>query len=76
MFLVEYCIFFSINFGYISDPLHDVNNFQHLLGVEEWSTEVVCGALSGLAIKPPEHFDVVLVFLLVALGNFHTYLIR
>ena len=74
MSLVECCNFFSINFGYISDPLHDAKiSSICLFRVEEWSTGAVCGAHLGLAVKPPEHhLDIVLVPLLVALDNCHT----
>ena len=72
--LVECCGFFSINLGYISDPLHDAKiSSICLFGVEEWSAGGVCGTRLGLAIKSPEHrLDVVLVSLLVALDDFHT----
>ena len=67
MSLVECCSFFSINFGYISNPLHNVNiSSVCLFGMEEWSAGAVCGVHLGLAIKPPEQcLDVALVFLLV-----------
>ena len=45
MSLGECCSFFSINFGYISDPLHDVNiSSICLFGVEGWSAGALCGA--------------------------------
>ena len=67
-FHVECCSFFSINFEYISDPLHDVNiSSICLFRAEERNTEAVGGARLGLAIKPLENpLDVVLVSLLVA----------
>ena len=38
---MEYCSFFSMNFGYISDYLQDANiSSICLFGVEEWSTGV------------------------------------
>ena len=72
--LVKCCSFFSINFGYISDPLHDFSISSICLHeVEGWSTGAVFGACLGLAIKPPEHrLDVVLVSLLVTSDGFYT----
>ena len=71
--LMEFCSFFSISFGYISYPLHDINiSSIFLFGVEECSIGAVCGEHLGLTIKPPKHrLDVVLVSLLVALDGFH-----
>ena len=73
MSLVEWCSFFSINFGYIPEPSRGVNIFSIcLFGVEEWCTGVVCGARLVLVVKSAEHLlDVVLVSLLVALDDFH-----
>ena len=67
-FHVECCSFFSINFEYISDPLHDVKiSSICLFRAGERNAEAVGGARLGLAIKPLEHpLDVVLVSLLVA----------
>ena len=68
-FLVEFWSFFSINFGYVSDPLCNVNiSNVCLFEVEECCT----GGRFKLAIKLREHrLDVVLVTLLVALDNFY-----
>ena len=53
-----------MNFGYLSDPLHDVIISSICLAeVEEWGTGAVSGARLKMTIKPPEHcIDVVLMF--------------
>ena len=71
--LVECCSFFCITFGYICDPLHNLNIARiWLFRVKQWSTRAMSVECLKLAIKPPEHrLDVALLPLLVTLDSFH-----